>query len=254
MDHFTLKLAISLFCYLASKLSCFRSIIPYPYYLSFLAIEIVNMIFSERRGQWKAAIQSQEFFRTLQRYYSNAYMDAEKQNAINVFLGDFLPQPGKPDVWELDSDQHYNVGRYGQSNIDENGRLLFKRSWSDGNILSESHSPTSTSKSNMGFSSAGLSDKPKRECKMLSESTPVISASESDVTCSRYTPSVPSVELRAEMQRDGCLEHENVDTIDCSNFVDLDWLSSGTSCEEESLERYSYLESLEFLFSLRYYG
>lgn len=70
----------------------------------------------------------------------------------------------------------------------------------------------------------------------------------------RYTPSVPSVELRAEMQRDGCLEHENVDTIDCSNFVDLDWLSSGTSCEEESLERYSYLESLEFLFSLRYYG
>ncbi|CAA3009313.1 phosphoinositide phosphatase SAC3-like isoform X1 [Olea europaea subsp. europaea] len=196
-----------------------------------------NKIFSERRGQWKAAIQSQEFFRTLQRYYSNAYMDAEKQNAINVFLGDFLPQPGKPDVWELDSDQHYNVGRYGQSNIDENGRLLFKRSWSDGNILSESHSPTSTSKTNMGFSSAGLSDKPKRECKMLSESTPVISASESDVTCSRYTPSVPSVELRAEMQRDGCLEHENVDTIDCSNFVDLDWLSSGTSCEEESLER-----------------
>ncbi|KAL0410370.1 UNVERIFIED_CONTAM: Phosphoinositide phosphatase SAC4 [Sesamum latifolium] len=43
-----------------------------------------NKIFSQRRGQWKAATQSQEFFRTLQRYYSNAYMDAEKQNAINV--------------------------------------------------------------------------------------------------------------------------------------------------------------------------
>ncbi|KAJ4976800.1 hypothetical protein NE237_001906 [Protea cynaroides] len=43
-----------------------------------------NKIFSKRRGQWKAATQSQEFFRTLQRYYSNAYMDAEKQDAINV--------------------------------------------------------------------------------------------------------------------------------------------------------------------------
>ncbi|KAF4362120.1 hypothetical protein F8388_023972, partial [Cannabis sativa] len=43
----------------------------------------VEQIFSQRRGQWKAATQSQEFFRTLQRYYSNAYMDAEKQDAIN---------------------------------------------------------------------------------------------------------------------------------------------------------------------------
>jgi hypothetical protein len=43
-------------------------------------------IFSARRGQWKAATQSQEFFRTLQRYYSNAWMDAEKQDAINVYV------------------------------------------------------------------------------------------------------------------------------------------------------------------------
>lgn len=43
-------------------------------------------IFSARRGQWRAATQSQEFFRTLQRYYSNAWMDAEKQDAINVYV------------------------------------------------------------------------------------------------------------------------------------------------------------------------
>ncbi|KAK4396800.1 Phosphoinositide phosphatase SAC4 [Sesamum angolense] len=84
-----------------------------------------NKIFSQRRGQWKAATQSQEFFRTLQRYYSNAYMDAEKQNAINVFLGHFQPQPDKPDVWELDSDQHYNVGRNGEPNIDKDGRYSY---------------------------------------------------------------------------------------------------------------------------------
>ncbi|XP_022148395.1 phosphoinositide phosphatase SAC3-like isoform X2 [Momordica charantia] len=70
-----------------------------------------NKIFSERRGQWKAATQSQEFFRTLQRYYSNAYMDSEKQDAINLFLGHFQPQKDKPALWELDSDQHCNLGR-----------------------------------------------------------------------------------------------------------------------------------------------
>nr|XP_033515364.1 phosphoinositide phosphatase SAC2-like isoform X1 [Nicotiana tomentosiformis] len=81
-----------------------------------------NKIFSERRGQWKAATQSQELFRTLQRYYSNAYMDAEKQDAINVFLGHFRPQEGKPALWELDSDQHYNVSGHGSSLAMENSR------------------------------------------------------------------------------------------------------------------------------------
>ncbi|XP_073151086.1 uncharacterized protein [Henckelia pumila] len=40
-------------------------------------------------------------------------MDAEKQDAINVFLGYFQSQQGKVALWELDSDQHYNVGRRG---------------------------------------------------------------------------------------------------------------------------------------------
>lgn len=56
-------------------------------------------------------------------------------------------------------------------------------------------------------------------------------------SCS-YTTPVPTRELFAEMQRVRYLEHENGDAIDCSNFVDLDWLSSsGNSCEEELLER-----------------
>ncbi|XP_047946635.1 phosphoinositide phosphatase SAC3-like isoform X2 [Salvia hispanica] len=146
-----------------------------------------NKIFSQRRGQWKAATQSQEFFRTLQRYYNNAYLDGEKQNAINVFLGHFQPQPDKPDLWELDSNQHYNVGRNGQSNSDQYG----------------------------------------------SDTSPM-----------------PNRELFAEMQRVRYLEHENGDAIDCSNFVDLDWLSSsGNSCEEELLERSMLLASPTALLS-----
>ncbi|XP_073149173.1 phosphoinositide phosphatase SAC3-like [Henckelia pumila] len=196
-----------------------------------------NKIFSARRGQWKAARESQEFFRTLQRYYSNAYMDTEKQNAINVFLGHFQPQPGKPDVWDLDSDQHYTMGRLEQLNFDLRGRSPIKRSWSDGNILHESLSPTSTLNSNQGFSDAHFSRTLIGGSKMLSESTREISTSESELACSRDAASVPARELFAAIQMNKYLENENGEAVDCSNFVDLDWLSTSGTCEEELLER-----------------
>ncbi|KAK1307665.1 Phosphoinositide phosphatase SAC2 [Acorus calamus] len=120
-----------------------------------------NKIFSERRGQWKAATQSQEFFRTLQRYYSNAYMDAEKQDAINVFLGHFQPQEGKPALWELDSDQHYSVGMRGHAYSDENTSGQKK----------PIHSVLPDIGTTMG----------------LSESTPEISTCDSDMSYSRST-------------------------------------------------------------------
>lgn len=99
---------------------------------------VSTYVFSERRGQWKAATQSQEIFTTIQRYYNNTYMDAKKQEAINVFLGHFQPQQGMPVLWELDSDQHYNVGSCTHVRANENSRSSIKRSLSDGNILSQS--------------------------------------------------------------------------------------------------------------------
>ncbi|CAI9097357.1 OLC1v1033759C1 [Oldenlandia corymbosa var. corymbosa] len=197
-----------------------------------------NKIFSQRRGQWKAATQSQEFFRTLQRYYSNAYMDAEKQNAINVFLGYFQPQPGQPEVWELDSDQSYKSTRNGKSSCEENERLFFKRSLSDGNILRQSHTPMSSSNMEKDYSTSDFSDTPEEGRKVLSESTPDIPTCESDMSYPRFTPSMQPRELFVDTPRERYLEHENGDTFDSSNFVDLDWLSSsGNSCEEEILER-----------------
>ncbi|KAH9652896.1 phosphoinositide phosphatase SAC3 [Citrus sinensis] len=201
-----------------------------------------NKIFSERRGQWRAATQSQEFFRTLQRYYSNAYMDAEKQDAINVFLGHFQPQQDKPALWELDSDQHYGMGRNGQTNVDEDGRSFFKRSLSDGNILHETGSPMSATNVNEEkFSSSGLPNQLRNRNNVLSESSPEISTSESDVAFSRYTPSMPRRQLFGDVQRDRYFESDHIyehgDASSSSNFVDLDWLSSsGNSCEEEPYE------------------
>jgi hypothetical protein len=99
-------------------------------------------IFSAKRGHLKLFIRSQEFFRTLQRHYSNACIDANKQAAINLyvllsihvhfaepivsikywlniefvfyiyfrFLGYFQPEQGNPALWELESssEEHNN--------------------------------------------------------------------------------------------------------------------------------------------------
>ncbi|KAA8523369.1 hypothetical protein F0562_009792 [Nyssa sinensis] len=204
-----------------------------------------NKIFSERRGQWKAATQSQEFFRTLQRYYSNAYMDVEKQNAINVFLGYFQQQQCKPELWELDSDQHYNAWHNGQTSMDKNGRSFFKRSLSDGNILCESGTPMSTPSIKQELSDSVFSnDQSQGESKILSESMLEISTCESDMAFSRYNPSMPRRQRFAYMQGDRSLDGDHGDAFDCSNFVDLDGLSSsGNSCEEDLYERSIFTNS-----------
>ncbi|KAK4391108.1 Phosphoinositide phosphatase SAC4 [Sesamum angolense] len=121
-----------------------------PHFLEF------KEVFSQRRGQWKAATQSQEFFRTLQRYYSNAYKDAEKQNAINVTT--------------LQSQE-------------------YRRSWSDGNILRESGMPASTPDINKGFPSANFSND-SGGSKMLSESTPEMSTPTSELAYSSRTNAI----------------------------------------------------------------
>ncbi|MBA0720178.1 hypothetical protein Golax_007810 [Gossypium laxum] len=187
-----------------------------------------NKIFSQRRGQWKAATQSQEFFRTLQRYYSNAYMDAEKQSAINLFLGHFQPQQGKPALWELDSVQHYSIGRNGPNRYNENARPSFKRSLSDGNILCDMDSPLAPS--NIGHRQPLCEN--RGTFNGLSESTPEIPTSE--ISYSR--------QLFGDMEDqfleiDGICYVENGDECNCTNF-DLDWpSSSGNSCDDDIFDR-----------------
>ncbi|XAR57485.1 hypothetical protein NMG60_11025646 [Bertholletia excelsa] len=76
-----------------------------------------NTVFPERQGKWKATTQSREFLKSIKRYYSNAYTDGEKQDAINLFLGYFQPHEGKPALWELDSDYYLHVSGIGDDLI-----------------------------------------------------------------------------------------------------------------------------------------
>ncbi|KAF8025929.1 hypothetical protein BT93_F2684 [Corymbia citriodora subsp. variegata] len=174
-------------------------------------------------------------------------MDAMKQDAIDVFLGNFQPDIDKPAVWELDSDQLPDSGRNGQMDVDEDGRSIFKRCMSDGNILRKTNPSMSTTKIEQEkFCGSVLPDRSEGARRVLSESSPDISTSEREITFSRYTPSMPQRQLFGDVQQENnhIIYSEYGDLSNCSNFVDLDMLSSsGNSCEEESHERSSTLTS-----------
>lgn len=60
----------------------------------------------------------------------------------------------------------------------------------------------------------------------------------------RFTPSMSRRQLFRDMLEDQCSESNHIcyddhgDACTCSNFLDVDWLSSsGNSCEEETYER-----------------
>ncbi|CAA6664202.1 unnamed protein product [Spirodela intermedia] len=217
-----------------------------------------NKIFSQRRGQWKVTIQSQEFFRTLQRYYSNAYMDAEKQDAINVFLGYLRPLHGRSSLWDLDSDHHWNLNdaimvflmqNYG-NRVPASPALFFQsvleRSISDGNIHCESCILESSAAIN-GEKQLTESVQPARmsegSAMGLSVSTPEISTCDSDTSYSRCTPS----EVCRREFRDGeslSLIGHSVDPSTFSNFLDLEWLSTSESSAEEISTRSSAVDGV----------
>ncbi|CAN6239230.1 unnamed protein product [Urochloa humidicola] len=195
-----------------------------------------NKIFSAKRGHLKLFIQSQEFFRTLQRHYSNTCIDANKQAAINLFLGYFLPQQGKPALWELESssEEHNN-----ELFVDHTSSL--KRIRSDGSILHESgasisgsghchNEPLSASQPDVqsGDVQSGF-QVPNLESDSIHEKE-VSSGYESGVSHLRYTPTASDA---LHVPR---AEPEYYNDSGDSNFLDLEWLStSGNSSDERSI-------------------
>nr|VDC63806.1 unnamed protein product [Brassica rapa] len=96
-------------------------------------------MFSALRGDWNMMMKHHDMLTAVHRYYNNAYNDSEKQDAINVFLGKFKPQLGRPALWDLRSDQR-NTKR-SNLNLDiENLRSKLTRSFSD-NLLLEGLDP-----------------------------------------------------------------------------------------------------------------
>lgn len=51
-------------------------------------------------------VKHRELLTSIRRYYSNSFTDTAKQDAINIFLGHFVPREDSPPLWELDSDYY----------------------------------------------------------------------------------------------------------------------------------------------------
>ncbi|KAI7880338.1 hypothetical protein K492DRAFT_130261 [Lichtheimia hyalospora FSU 10163] len=66
---------------------------------------LVNTMETYRKiNQWTS--HPRDMIETIRRFYANAFSDADKQDAINLFLGNFVSEDGQPLLWELNSDYH----------------------------------------------------------------------------------------------------------------------------------------------------
>ncbi|EFA02109.1 polyphosphoinositide phosphatase [Tribolium castaneum] len=69
--------------------------------------QLVHRIKTYRKtAPWTS--QGNDIMQTLSRYYSNTFSDAEKQNTINLFLGIFIPDENKPQIWDYTSDYYFH--------------------------------------------------------------------------------------------------------------------------------------------------
>ncbi|KAG2732219.1 hypothetical protein G9P44_004636 [Scheffersomyces stipitis] len=64
---------------------------------------LVNTMDSYRRiNQWSS--HTRDILNSVKRIYSNSFIDSIRQEAINLFLGNYVYAPDKPKLWELEND------------------------------------------------------------------------------------------------------------------------------------------------------
>lgn len=64
---------------------------------------LVNTMDSYRRiNQWSS--HTRDILNSIKRIYSNSFMDLTRQEAINLFLGNYQYHPNRPKLWELQND------------------------------------------------------------------------------------------------------------------------------------------------------
>lgn len=66
---------------------------------------LVNTMETYRKiNQWSS--HSRDLIESLRRFYSNSFMDSQRQDAINLFLGNFKWKEGRPRLWDLSTDYY----------------------------------------------------------------------------------------------------------------------------------------------------
>jgi len=57
-----------------------------------------------KTNQWSS--HSRDLIESIRRFYSNSFVDAQRQEAINLFLGNYTITKGQPTLWELTTDYY----------------------------------------------------------------------------------------------------------------------------------------------------
>lgn len=225
-----------------------------------------NTVFPERQGKWKATTQSREFLKSIKRYYSNAYTDGEKQDAINLFLGYFQPQEGKPALWELDSDYYLHVSGIGDDTVLNTDISLPLQTTS---IEGNAHPLAPIAACKQDFQRMKLTSFDKLIDRTCSAMRNVRLGSESDMKASggagntgmapdaaeiqlkspnwlfgqrKYEESVPAPQAAANESTNG--GHQ--DELCVVGYGDLNWLSFAEDvCEEDIYQRYLAMTSTD---------
>jgi hypothetical protein len=66
---------------------------------------LVNTMATYRKtNQWTS--QSRDMVESFKRYYNNSFLDAQRQEAYNLFLGNYIFSQGQPMLWDLPTDYY----------------------------------------------------------------------------------------------------------------------------------------------------
>lgn len=70
---------------------------------------LVNTMETYRKiNQWSS--HSRDMIESIKRFYSNSFVDAQRQDAINLFLGHYAWREGFPSLWEMNTDFYLHNG------------------------------------------------------------------------------------------------------------------------------------------------
>lgn len=91
---------------------------------------LVNTMETYRKiNQWTS--HSRDLIESIRRFYSNSFVDSQRQDAINLFLGNYVWEQGKPVLWEYATD-YYLHNRY----VDRKHQRSYLHWWTPNNLMS----------------------------------------------------------------------------------------------------------------------
>lgn len=92
---------------------------------------LVNTLQTYRKiNQWSS--HSRDMIESVKRFYSNSFMDAQRQEAINLFLGNYVHASDRPMLWEMNTDYYLHNKK---NNSELNGTNSYTHWFDDTNLI-----------------------------------------------------------------------------------------------------------------------